>query len=346
MSQKVLIIEDEPAILLGLKDELSQEYETYTASDGTEGLRLAQKVQPDIILLDLLLPDIDGLAVCQQVREKGIDTGVIMVTARDQVVDKIKGLEAGADDYITKPFSLDELKARVKAVLRRKELAPAQSYKDDILSIDFKTYKATKKTRLLKLSSLEFKLLRFLISHKGKVVSRQEVLEQVWGYEVTPSTRTVDAHIVSLRKKIGKKYLATIHGQGYRFECISSGSAGMALLMVLLTTILITGLIATGFIAMNSNYGLTLYLTDGVKSFYLADAGIKRAMHKIENDDFADETWSFAGEDVEITIDDLGGNIYEVFSTNTYGNLNADRIIRAKIKKDTPARLLEWRKLQ
>jgi DNA-binding response OmpR family regulator len=124
----------------------------------------------------------------------------------------------GADDYITKPFSLEELKARIRAVLRRKELAPAEEYKDAVLDIDFKKYKASRKKRPIKLSSLEFKLLRFLISRKGEIVSRQELLEQVWGYQVTPSTRTVDVHILTLRKKIGRGYIATLHGEGYRFE--------------------------------------------------------------------------------------------------------------------------------
>jgi DNA-binding response OmpR family regulator len=216
--QKILIIEDEPAILLGLNDELSLQYQTFTASEGKKGLEIALKEKPDLILLDLILPDMDGFSLCQQLQEKGIDSAIIMVTARDQVVDKVKGLEMGADDYITKPFSLEELKARIAAVLRRKQQAPAESYRDDILEIDFKRYKATRKNKLLKLSSLEFKLLRFFISRKGDVISRNELLEQVWGYETIPSTRTVDAHILSLRKKIGKKYIATVHGQGYRFE--------------------------------------------------------------------------------------------------------------------------------
>ncbi len=122
--QKILIIEDEPAILLGLKDELSEHYQTLTAATGVQGLEIAQNEQPELILLDLILPDIDGFDLCQQFQEKGIDSSIIMVTARDRVVDKVKGLELGADDYITKPFSLEELKARIKAVLRRKELAP------------------------------------------------------------------------------------------------------------------------------------------------------------------------------------------------------------------------------
>ena len=216
--QKILIIEDEPAILLGLKDELSQQYQTFTAADGKAGMDLALKENPNLVLLDLVLPDIDGFDLCQQFKEKGIDSAIIMLTARDQVVDKVKGLELGADDYITKPFSLEELKARIMAVLRRKELAPAEEYKDAVLDIDFKRYKASRKKRAIKLSSLEFKLLRFLISRKGEIVSRQELLEQVWGYQVIPSTRTVDVHILTLRKKIGRGYITTLHGEGYRFE--------------------------------------------------------------------------------------------------------------------------------
>jgi two-component system alkaline phosphatase synthesis response regulator PhoP len=216
--QKILIIEDDPVILLGLKDELNQSYQVLTAVNGTLGLEIAIQEQPELILLDLLLPDIDGLILCGQLKERGVDSAIIMVTARDQVVDKIKGLELGADDYITKPFSLEELKARIKAVLRRRALATAQDYKDEILEIDFKRFKAAKKQKPLKLSHLEFKLLRFLISNKGRLIPRSELLEQVWGYTTQPSTRTVDVHILSLRKKIGKKYIATIHKEGYKFE--------------------------------------------------------------------------------------------------------------------------------
>jgi two-component system alkaline phosphatase synthesis response regulator PhoP len=215
---KILIVEDEPAILLGLKDELSQQYATFSAVKGSQGLEIALQERPQLILLDLLLPDMDGFELCQSIKKKGIDASIIMLTARDQVVDKVKGLELGADDYITKPFNLEELKARIKAVLRRRKLAPLEQYNDEILDIDFRKHKASKNKKSLKLSFLEFKLLRFLISRKGETVSRQDLLEQVWGYEAVHSTRTVDAHIFSLRKKIGRRYIATAHGQGYRFE--------------------------------------------------------------------------------------------------------------------------------
>jgi len=225
---KILIIEDEPAILLGLKDELSGEYEVLEAKDGTAGLEIALREQPDLILLDLILPDIDGFLLCQQLKEKGVDSSIIMLTARDQVVDKVRGLDLGADDYVTKPFSLDELKARIKAVLRRRELASVEEYKDETLEVDFKRYQAKRRQKPLKLSALEFKLLRFLVSQKGRLIPRKELLEQVWGYHIIPSTRTVDAHIVSLRKKIGKRYITTIHRAGYRFEPSPSSSYNLS----------------------------------------------------------------------------------------------------------------------
>ena len=215
--QKILIIEDEPSILLGLKDELSQNYQIFTADCGNQGLKLAKENQPGLILLDIVLPDLDGFQVCQKLKEEGVDSSIIMLTAKDQIVDKVKGLELGADDYITKPFSLDELKARIKAVLRRKELLPATEYKDDILDIDFRKNKVFRKKKAVNLSYLELKLLRFLISQGEKTVTRKELLEHVWGYQALSSTRTVDTHIGSLRKKIGKKYIQTIHGVGYKF---------------------------------------------------------------------------------------------------------------------------------
>ncbi len=216
--RKILIIEDDPVILLGLKDELSSEYEIKEAENGSLGIEIALKEKPDLIILDILLPDISGLLVCQEIRARGIDSVIIMLTALSQVNDKVKGLEAGADDYLTKPFSLPELKARLKALLRRRdELASVERYKDSSLDIDFKKYTASRNKKSLKLSVLEFNLLRFLILQKGDVVSRQELLQRVWGYHNNPFTRTVDVYVLSLRKKIGKEYLKTVHGLGYRF---------------------------------------------------------------------------------------------------------------------------------
>ncbi|MFH1397544.1 MAG: response regulator transcription factor [Candidatus Omnitrophota bacterium] len=216
--KKILIIEDDPVILLGLKDELSSEYEIKEAGNGSLGIEIALKEKPDLIILDILLPDISGLLVCQEIRTSGIDSAIIMLTALSQINDKVKGLEAGADDYLTKPFSLPELKARLKALLRRSaELASVEKYKDSSLDIDFKKYTASRNKKSLKLSVLEFNLLRFLILRKGDVVSRQELLQRVWGYHNNPFTRTVDVYVLSLRKKIGKEYLKTVHGLGYRF---------------------------------------------------------------------------------------------------------------------------------
>lgn len=214
----ILIIEDEPSICMGLKDELEHEYAVTTASNGKEGLDLAWRVNPDLILLDILLPDINGFDLCAMMKDKGIDSSIIMVTACHQVVDKIKGLEMGADDYITKPFSLEELKARVQAVLRRRAYIPVEIFEDNVLQIDFKKLYARKKGKELKLSYMEFKLLRYLVFKKGDIVSRKELLLQVWGYQMEALTRTVDAHIGALRKKIGKNYITTIHGVGYSFR--------------------------------------------------------------------------------------------------------------------------------
>lgn len=218
---KILIVEDEPAILVALRDELSQDFQVSSASNGARAMETALLEEPDLILLDIVLPDIDGISLCRQFKEKGIDASVIMVTARDQLVDKIKGLEAGADDYIPKPFSFAELKLRISAVLRRRQAISAQNYEDAVLKIDFKKYKALRKQKPLKMSVLEFKVLRFLISKKGELVSREELLEHVWGYHVSPTTRTVDAHIVSLRKKLGRKYIVTVPKKGYRFESVA-----------------------------------------------------------------------------------------------------------------------------
>lgn len=215
---KIVIIEDEPSILLALKDELSRDYEVYAEPNGQLGLSTALKKDPNLVLLDILLPDIDGYEVCRKLREEGIDAAIIMLTAKDQVEDKVKGLELGADDYLTKPFSFDELKARIKAVTRRRSVACAQGYDDGCLKIDFTKYRATRNNKSLKLSCLEFKLLRYLVSKKQQLISRQELLEEVWGYASSPSTRTVDVHILSLRKKIGRKYISTFHKQGYKFE--------------------------------------------------------------------------------------------------------------------------------
>jgi two-component system alkaline phosphatase synthesis response regulator PhoP len=222
---KILIVEDEPDMVAGLKDNFEFEgYEVQAAADGEAGLAQARAWKPDLIVLDVMLPKLSGLEVCKTLRGEGYESPILMLTARGQEIDKVVGLELGADDYVTKPFSIRELLARVKAVLRRtdgkaKRLA---RYAFSDLELDFEAYKATKGGDALDLSPREFELLRYLIERKGETVSRDQLLEDVWGYESYPSTRTVDTHIAKLRAKIGDsgsepKYILTIHGMGYKF---------------------------------------------------------------------------------------------------------------------------------
>jgi two-component system alkaline phosphatase synthesis response regulator PhoP len=222
---KILIIEDEPDMVLGLKDNFEFEgYEVVTASDGASGLERARTLKPDLVILDIMLPKLSGLEVCKTLRGEGFETPIVMLTARGQEIDKVVGLELGADDYVTKPFSIREVLARVRAILRRtdgtkKRLA---RYRFADVELEFETYAATKGGAPLELSPREFDLLRYLIERKGETVTRDRLLEDVWGYESYPSTRTVDTHIAKLRAKIGDsgsepRYILTIHGAGYKF---------------------------------------------------------------------------------------------------------------------------------
>jgi DNA-binding response OmpR family regulator len=222
---KILIIEDEPDMVLGLKDNFEFEgYEVVTASDGASGLERARALKPDLVILDIMLPKLSGLEVCKTLRAEGFETPIVMLTARGQEIDKVVGLELGADDYVTKPFSIREVLARVRAILRRtdgtkKRLA---RYRFADVDLEFETYAATKGGAPLELSPREFDLLRYLIERKGETVTRDRLLEDVWGYESYPSTRTVDTHIAKLRAKIGDsgsepRYILTIHGAGYKF---------------------------------------------------------------------------------------------------------------------------------
>ena len=222
---KILIVEDEPDMVAGLKDNFEFEgYEVATAVDGQAGLEQARAWKPDLIVLDVMLPKLSGLEVCKTLRGEGFDKPIVMLTARGQEIDKVVGLELGADDYVTKPFSIRELLARVKAVLRRTDgnAKRLSHYAFADLDLDFEAYKATKAGQPLELSPREFELLRYLIERKGETVSRDQLLEDVWGYESYPSTRTVDTHIAKLRAKIGDsgsepRYILTIHGMGYKF---------------------------------------------------------------------------------------------------------------------------------
>ncbi len=222
---RILIIEDEPDMRRGLLDNLEFEnYEIEATANGTEGLRLAQKEKFDLIILDLMLPGMDGMDVCRKLKESGSTTPIIMLTARGAEEDKIAGLEVGADDYITKPFSLKELLARVKAILRRstQQQLPLEEYTFDGFVIDFNKYKATYNGQPLDLSPREFEMLRLFIENEGNVVTREQFLEHVWGYTTMPSTRTVDNHIAKLRQKIEKdpenpQHIVTVHRMGYKF---------------------------------------------------------------------------------------------------------------------------------
>ena len=222
---KILIVEDEPNMVAGLRDNFEFEgFQVITALDGVEGLDRALKESPDLIVLDVMMPRMSGLDVCKELKAKRPSIPIIMLTARGQEVDKVVGLELGADDYVTKPFSIRELLARVRAILRRTEGSKKRlsRYRFADVELDFETYRAKKGEEALDLSPREFELLRYLIERKGETVSREKLLEDVWGYESYPSTRTVDTHIAKLRAKIGDsgsepRYILTIHGTGYKF---------------------------------------------------------------------------------------------------------------------------------
>ena len=222
---KVLIIEDEPNMVLGLKDTCEYEgYEVSVARDGKEGLAKASAEKPDIILLDVMLPLMSGIDVCRTLRTRGIETPILMLTARGQEMDKVVGLEVGADDYVTKPFSIKELLARIRAHLRRaaKQVADIESFNFGNVELNFKKYVARKSGEALDLSAREFEILRYLIRRRGEIVTRDQLLDEVWGYDSTPVTRTVDNHIARLRQKIERdpsdpKHIITVHRIGYRF---------------------------------------------------------------------------------------------------------------------------------
>lgn len=222
---KVLIIEDEPNMVLGLKDTCEYEgYEVSVARNGKEGLEMASTQNPDIILLDVMLPLISGIDVCRTLRTRGIETPILMLTARSQEVDKVVGLEVGADDYVTKPFSINELLARIRAHLRRaaKQVIELESFAFADVELNFKKYTARKGGQVLELSPREFEILRYLIRRRGETVTRDQLLDEVWGYESTPVTRTVDNHIARLRQKIeadpsNPQHIVTVHRLGYRF---------------------------------------------------------------------------------------------------------------------------------
>lgn len=226
MEKKILIIEDEEDMAKGLKLNLEDEgYIVEWASEGSEGLRKAFEDTPDLIILDIMLPKKNGLSVCQELRQKNINIPIIMLTAKGEEIDKVLGLELGADDYMTKPFSIRELLARIKVQLRREkteERMASKSFRFGDVEVDFVHFKVRRDEKDLKLTSLEVEILRYMIDRRGEVVTREDLLDKIWGYEKFPTTRTVDNHILKLRKKIEKdpsnpRYILSVYGGGYRF---------------------------------------------------------------------------------------------------------------------------------
>lgn len=221
-------MEDEPNMLIGLKDNLEfEQYEVTVASDGQKGLDLVLNHTFELIILDVMMPKISGFDICKSARKNGITTPIIFLTAKGEEIDKVLGLELGADDYITKPFSVRELMARVKAVLRRytdNSTKPTDTGLLQIgnLTVDFAHYEANNQSNeKVKMSHKEFEILLYLYNHKNEVVSRYKLLEDVWGYEAQPTTRTVDNFILKLRQKIEEnpnepKFILTVHGAGYK----------------------------------------------------------------------------------------------------------------------------------
>jgi two-component system alkaline phosphatase synthesis response regulator PhoP len=222
---KVLIVEDDDAMAIALTDGFRFEgYEVVAARDGEAGLALARSASPDLMVLDVMLPKLSGLDVCRQLRAEGSAVPIIMLTARGQEIDKVLGLKLGADDYVTKPFGFMELVARAEAVLRRSGNAgrSVSSYRFGDVSVDFKKGELRRKNVTVEVTARELRLLEFFIAHRGEVVARERLLDQVWDYDATPLTRTVDMHVAKLRKKIeddpsDPKFLVTVHRMGYKF---------------------------------------------------------------------------------------------------------------------------------
>lgn len=224
--KKILIIEDETDLIKGLKINLTDEgYEVDWAVNGVEGLRKALVEKPDLILLDIMIPEMDGLEVCRRLRQKNSAIPVIMLTAKGGEIDKVVGLEIGADDYLTKPFSIRELLARIKARLRNSEQIETKapdSYSFGEIVIDFTRFKAIRKGLELELTALETEILRYFVQHRQEVITRDALLDKIWGYDTFPTTRTIDNHILKIRKKIEEEpsrpqYLLSVYGGGYRF---------------------------------------------------------------------------------------------------------------------------------
>jgi DNA-binding response OmpR family regulator len=223
--KRILVIEDDAELLEGLKDNLEVEgYEVLTATDGEEGLAQVARTLPDAVILDLMLPKLGGLEVCRMLRDRGFETPILILTARSQESDKIRGLESGADDYVTKPFSIHEVLARVRVMLRRSTRVPklAGAYHFGDVEVDFSRQRVRKGRNVIALSSLEFEVLRYLISRQGQIIARDNLLDEVWGYHAFRTTRAVDNLVGRLRQKLEDRpheprHILTVYGVGYKF---------------------------------------------------------------------------------------------------------------------------------
>ena len=223
--KRIFIVEDDKAILRGLVDSFKAEhFEVETSSDGEEAYTIAKRRKFDSIILDVMLPGLNGFDICKQLRLDGIKTLILMLTGKGEEIDRVMGLELGADDYVTKPFSVKELIARIKALLRRQadiHSALSETSFGDVV-VDFKKQEAVKGKKKLDLTAKEYQLLKYFVEREGEVISRNQLLDDVWGYEAMPTTRTVDNYILSLRKKIEQNpskptHLLTVHTAGYKF---------------------------------------------------------------------------------------------------------------------------------
>jgi two-component system alkaline phosphatase synthesis response regulator PhoP len=222
---RILIVEDEPSMVAGLRDNFEFEgYEVVTAGDGEAGLERALADTPDLVILDVMMPKMSGLDVCKQLKGKRPSLPIILLTARGQEVDKVVGLELGADDYVTKPFSIRELLARVKAVLRRAKVLPVdqERFTFENVEVNLRRHEVRRGGEAVPFSTKEFELLKCFLSHPGEVLIRDRLLDEVWGYDNYPTTRTVDAHILRLRQKLEPnpeepRFFLTVHGVGYKF---------------------------------------------------------------------------------------------------------------------------------
>lgn len=224
---KILLVEDEEGLIITLTDRLRSEgFDVTSANDGKKGFDAAITGHFNLIILDIMLPKKNGYDVCRDLRQKGINTPILMLTAKSETIDKVLGLKLGADDYLTKPFEVIELLARVEALLRRSPTQTngltAEAFRFGTVTIDFKRAEVTKDNEAIDLSAMEFKLLQYLIENRGDVHSRDHLLDAVWGYDAMPTTRTVDVHVAWLRQKLEQnprhpQFIQTVHGLGYKF---------------------------------------------------------------------------------------------------------------------------------